>query len=171
MSAKLFVMTCVVILAACAKPGPVTSGTSEGENAEETRKCTEVVERVKKGELGPQPRFSESTVRNALKYKLIDPFSAQYEISNPRRGVLGCGITTDPKAYWLAPVLVNAKNKLGAYTGWHQYIFTWKEGKKGHEWDPNWFDFMVTVYSLRRGPGLSSEEAKEKSLQSVVWVD
>jgi hypothetical protein len=151
------------------KTAPGIPVTSEDDDAK-MQKCAELVASVKKGRLGPQPRFSESMVKNALKYKLVDPFTAQYEISKPRRGVLGCGVTASPEAYWMVSVLVNAKNKFGAYAGWHKYVFTWTKGAKGMEWNPDWFDYMVTVYSLRWSK-LGSEEAKERASQSLVWVD
>ena len=135
----------------------------------EIEACAKEVALIKAGKLGPKPPFTEEVIKNDLKYKLIDPFSAQYDIGKPRRGAVLCGPGSDPDGYWMVPVLVNAKNKLGAYAGWKTYIYNWTNVGGKLKWSPEWFEFTVKIRGMVYR--LEEEEAQAKVMRSIIWVD
>ena len=80
---------------------------------------------------GPKPVASEKLIREHLKRELFDPYSAVLEsISAPVEAchsgppVQGC-----PRCYgWEVVVEVNAKNRMGAYTGIQRYTYLIRDG-------------------------------------------
>ncbi len=132
-----------------------------------TAKCQEEVSKVKAGSLGKMPPFSEAMIKSSFEYTLNDPFSARYKISKPRRGIIGCGVSSVPKGAWMVSALINAKNKFGAYTGWTPFMLTWFEADK--KWSDALFNLDATIHgSLYK---LSQEEAKALYIKTIYWVD
>ena len=63
---------------------------------------------------GEYPANYEALVKDYLKYKLFDPFSAQYIFKEP--SIRPC----QNRGAWIGTVMINAKNRMGAYTGFKQ---------------------------------------------------
>jgi hypothetical protein len=179
--AHALLASCVIATVGCGKaagiapagssPSQSKSGAAseEATAAHKVDKCVDDVLKIKSGQAGPRPPFNENMIKDALKYKLIDPFSARYEISKPRRGIFDCGKSGKSEAHWMVPVLVNAKNRLGGYTGWTQYLFIWGPIKGTNQWSPDLFEFraeMAVIFDKTE-----ADVAKKKILQSIVWVD
>jgi hypothetical protein len=75
-------------------------------------------------EVGTPPADYEQRVKSYFENVLIDPDSAHYKIGTPYRAYLdaplirGGGIEWNG---WAVDVLINAKNRMGGYSGWTPY--------------------------------------------------
>jgi len=80
---------------------------------------------------GPKPTATEKIVREQLKRELFDPYSAVIEsLSAPVESChTGTRINGSPRTFgWQVVAEVNAKNRLGAYTGIQRYSFLIRNG-------------------------------------------
>jgi len=62
---------------------------------------------------------------------LIDPFSAHYQYSAPYKAWLKAGLIQGGGVAWegwAVDVAVNAKNRMGGYTGWQPYHVAFSNG-------------------------------------------
>ena len=71
-----------------------------------------------------------ATVKNYMSKKLIDPYSAVYECSEPRKSWIVAGAGSEGnvnfnRTYYgyFSTCFINAKNRLGGYTGRQEYYF------------------------------------------------
>lgn len=80
-------------------------------------------------EAGTFPQNYEELVKNYFYYKLYDPFSAQYEFMGEPVLTQRYSIFTGSHGVWSGNVRINAKNKLGGYTGFKIYQYTIKNRK------------------------------------------
>lgn len=89
-------------------------------------------EEVSAAEYGTKPSTTEmvSAVKNYMSKRLIDPYSAVYECSTPSKSwVIGGsgseGNVEFNRTYfgYFSNCTINAKNKLGGYTGSKEYYF------------------------------------------------
>ena len=76
------------------------------------------------------PAPVQSAIKEAVGKELADPFSAQYDWQPVKSEMLYCG--------W-----VNAKNKLGAYTGYQPFMVLYSVGNKSGK---------VSIYSTDLEP-------------------
>ena len=78
---------------------------------------------------GPKPSYDHDAVEAQIRDALIDPESARFDFGEPRKayrtGVLG---GTDWTGY-LAIVGVNAKNRMGGYSGEKPYYVMFDDGQ------------------------------------------
>jgi hypothetical protein len=73
---------------------------------------------------GPYPNNYEKIVTAYMEESLIDPWSAQYKMSKPRRAYANDGLMFGGGVLWygyVVDVAVNARNRYGGYTGWQYY--------------------------------------------------
>ncbi len=92
-------------------------------------------EDVKDQDHGPVPVAYESKVKDALELSLKDPRSAEFKFLAPYKSFLHRqGILVDKSQRgtvygWSVPVLVNAKNSYGGFTGFERYTFVFRDGQ------------------------------------------
>lgn len=93
------------------------------------------------GNFGDPPVDYQETIKEHLKYRLFDPFSAQYEFGHPEKAVFYTGGFLGVPAWggerrsgWRVVVRFNAKNRYGGYVGWsaEYHVFD----NQGHHWGP-----------------------------------
>lgn len=74
---------------------------------------------------------AEGLARTWFNSTLKDPFSAQYNFSQASQGYYVTPVIEGAKRYfgYQMKVNVNAKNSFGAYGGFKEYIFMFKNGK------------------------------------------
>lgn len=99
--------------------------------------CTVTVHRegprdlsVIQGDHGLFPEDHEKLVRDYLSTRLKDPFSAQYQFSEPEEGYLREAPIKGGEPYiwgYVVYVNVNAKNSYGAYIGWREHRYFIKD--------------------------------------------
>ena len=80
---------------------------------------------IASADYGPAPISPGAAIRDYFKDKLYDPFSAQYEISAPKKGWRSSTLTS-PIFGWRVVAKVNAKNRFGGYVGQHIYMFIFR---------------------------------------------
>lgn len=87
---------------------------------------------VNSANYGQKPTIEQmvSAVKSYMSNRLIDPYSAVYECSEPRKawilaGAGGEGNVNFNQTYYgyLSTCLINAKNRLGGYAGGKEYSF------------------------------------------------
>jgi len=87
---------------------------------------------IRAANYGTKPSTTEmvSAVKNHMSKQLIDPYSAVYACSNPTKAWVTGGSGSEGnvqfnKTYYgyLSTCTINAKNKLGGYTGSKEYDF------------------------------------------------
>lgn len=66
---------------------------------------------------GQYPKNYEEIIKNYLNDVLFDPYSAHVDIMQPRFGYIETGYKHEVKYGWVGVVFINAKNRMGAYTG------------------------------------------------------
>ena len=90
-------------------------------------------EEFAQGDFGSQPTNYEQTVREYMNNSLKDPFSAQYQFGQPEKAWYGNPggllVSRDIRYGWGVLVRVNAKNSFGAYVGWRNYGFYFKNNR------------------------------------------
>jgi len=81
---------------------------------------------------GPYPENYEQIIKDAMVSKLFDPYSAQYHFQGSpqqrflsRPPIRGGGVTYG----WGGTVLVNAKNRMGAYVGAQPHYYLIRYGQ------------------------------------------
>ena len=81
---------------------------------------------------GELPANYQDQIKSHFNATLKDPFSAQYTFLPTFKGYSqdGAWSPSGGKSYfgWVAPVLVNAKNSYGGYTGSQKYTFLFSGG-------------------------------------------
>lgn len=81
---------------------------------------------------GELPKNYKEQITNSLSSRLKDPYTAQFTFLPPFKGYSQDGpwSPSGGKSYfgWVAPVLVNAKNSYGGYTGNQKYVFMFSGG-------------------------------------------
>jgi len=111
MTKDMLVISLAVLLSACvAKPKP---------------------EQIQHANYGTKPSrdFMTNAVKNYMAQRLVDPASATYQCSEPRKywisGGLGESNVDYGKTYYgyYSICLINAKNRLGGYAGAEEYHF------------------------------------------------
>ncbi len=68
---------------------------------------------------------AESIVKDWFRYRLKDPYSADYNIGQPQEGYMKDAIIFGGRLHcgYVVDVSVNAKNSYGGYTGFQNYKF------------------------------------------------
>jgi hypothetical protein len=81
-------------------------------------------------DFGPYPVTYEFDIKNLESKQLLDPNSATYDFSEPRKGVWRQGLLAGGKKYygWIVQVGINGKNLYGGYVGEHTYYFFFEGG-------------------------------------------
>lgn len=84
-------------------------------------------------DFGAYPTDYENVIKNYAGRALKDPYSAVYRFETPRKGVAQDGIAMGGKKHfgWIVPVIINAKNDFGGYTGEKLHYFFLAEGQVG----------------------------------------
>ena len=75
---------------------------------------------------GPVPEDPEGLVRAYFHDRLYDPMSAVYELESPRKAAMNAGLIQGGRVAWYGygvRVKLNAKNRMGGYTGFDFYLF------------------------------------------------
>ena len=81
---------------------------------------------------GPKPTTDKMVlaVKNYMATKLIDPYSAVYECSEPRKSRVLAGAGSEGNVNfnqiyygYLSTCIINAKNRFGGYAGHKEYLF------------------------------------------------
>lgn len=89
--------------------------------------CAQAVEPRNASTLGARPSDPEAAIRSYMELRLIDPRSAMYrKVGGPVPGhakppLIDGGARVHG---WSYCYLVNARNRLGGYTGWQPWHFT-----------------------------------------------
>ena len=83
-----------------------------------------VVPSTKSSDAGPYPSNYYMLVKNWMGGALFDPYSVRdLEITLPTKGALWHGLLSGGSLpAWTICVSLNAKNRLGAYTGWSTIV-------------------------------------------------
>lgn len=92
----IVLFTFILLLSGCAKPTPAE---------------------MSRWDYGPYPADHEQTVKDAMITYLIDPYSAQYHFQGAPTKAYKMKPFSNPEYGWGGKVVINAKNKLGGYTG------------------------------------------------------
>lgn len=82
-------------------------------------------EQFNNADFGPRPDNYEEIVKAYYAEKLLDPYSAQYEFDYLRRGYLRMG----GHFGWVVCGTVNAKNRIGGYTGAKNFYVMIRDGR------------------------------------------
>ena len=87
--------------------------------------ATNLAQTAKAEDYGPMPTDYENTIRSFMEVVLIDPESARYSNwGTPRQAIIQSDVASPtPILGWQVDVYVNAKNRMGGYTGAKQYGF------------------------------------------------
>jgi len=75
------------------------------------------IEELRNSDFGPYPDNYEEIIKNYFHFKLFDPYSAQYTFGEPIKRYVRSGEIFG----WGVCGTVNAKNRLGGYTGAEQF--------------------------------------------------
>lgn len=90
-------------------------------------------EELATADFGPAPEDYETQINAHFAEVLFDPFSARYEFGKPQKAWWGnTGGMIYPRNIhyaWRVDVRVNAKNRMGGYTGWKRERFYFRDGK------------------------------------------
>ena len=79
---------------------------------------------------GEQPDNYQDILKSMWNDRLIDPYSAKYEFGNPEHGWIKNRSTSHQiRGAWIVIYSVNAKNKLGGYTGKEKHIVFFNNGR------------------------------------------
>ncbi|HOT98780.1 MAG TPA: hypothetical protein PKZ83_16775 [bacterium] len=72
----------------------------------------------------------DSKIKESMELKLLDPQSALYKFSEPRRIWYRSDEVLEGKVNggWGVATLINAKNTLGGYVGWNEFLFIFSGG-------------------------------------------
>lgn len=84
-------------------------------------------EEIASADYGPKPENPQSVAEEWIKERLIDPESARFDHLPLRQGysrLMGAGTEFG----WVQCGTVNAKNRMGGYTGRQQYFVTIRNG-------------------------------------------
>lgn len=76
---------------------------------------------------GEFPSNYEMLIKNHMESRLFDPYSAVYKFHPPEKGWMNHWGTI--YYGWLVECDINAKNRYGAYVGYHTYSFLIRDGK------------------------------------------
>lgn len=80
---------------------------------------------------GAYPSNYQELIKGYMETSLIDPESARYRFGTPRRAYANQGLLYGGKVAWTGyaiPFFVNAKNRLGGYTGGSEYVALIRDG-------------------------------------------
>nr|DAO57697.1 MAG TPA: protein of unknown function (DUF4969) [Caudoviricetes sp.] len=78
---------------------------------------------------GPYPENYEQIVKNYMAQSLFDPYSAQFIFDgSPSQRYLAKPFGGETLYGWGGTVSVNAKNRFGAYVGYHTFAYIIKYG-------------------------------------------
>lgn len=89
---------------------------------------------------GEAPTNIEEPIKAHFSDTLYDPFSAHYRFGAPYKGWYYASVPTgssEVRFGWNVDVQVNAKNRLGGYTGWTRYVASFRKG---------WLDEVTQVF-------------------------
>lgn len=75
----------------------------------------------------PVPADIEARIKAQYGVMLKDPYSAQYQFGVARKAYIQVGSSKKVFGY-IIPVIVNARNSYGGYTGGQLYHWAWAEG-------------------------------------------
>ncbi|MGP3038387.1 hypothetical protein [Serratia nevei] len=82
---------------------------------------------------GELPKDYQEKIKNHFNSTLKDPYSAQYKFMPTFKGYSQDGQWSPSGGKvtfgWVSPVLVNAKNSYGGYTGDQKYVFIFSGGE------------------------------------------
>ena len=92
-------------------------------------------EQIAAADVGPTPGEAEhAKITAALELLLKDPRSAEFKWGTPHKDALGTAGRVD--FGWEVPVLINAKNSMGGYTGFQPWAFFLINGRVASYQDP-----------------------------------
>jgi len=72
-------------------------------------------EQIDAADCGPFPSGHEEAIKAIISPRLLDPYSAMFTFTRPKKGWNGMG--SEPIYGWFLCGTVNAKNRLGGYVG------------------------------------------------------
>lgn len=79
---------------------------------------------------GPYPDNYEQIIKNAMITRLVDPYSAQYHFDGaPVQKYMARPLGMGTEYGWGGIVLINAKNRMGGYTGATPFAYIIKNGQ------------------------------------------
>ena len=84
---------------------------------------------LESADYGLEPQKFEETIKAHMKASLFDPYSAVYEFKTPFKGYYNNPPVRGGRVVafgYFVPVLINAKNRFGAYVGSKSYFFFFK---------------------------------------------
>ena len=77
---------------------------------------------------GPYPSNYQEIIKEHMKYKLFDPYSATFEF--PHQPVQAWLVPMGNLNYgWAVVCLINAKNRMGGYVGFQEHQFLLRDGQ------------------------------------------
>lgn len=77
---------------------------------------------------GPYPSTYQDVIKEYMKYKLFDPYSAVFEF--PHQPVQAWMVPVGNKTYgWAVVCRINAKNRMGGYVGFQEHQFLLRDGQ------------------------------------------
>jgi hypothetical protein len=81
----------------------------------------------------------QQVIRNHFAETLFDPYSAVLRIGEPARGAVRLPPLAGGKYFsgYLVLVQVNAKNRMGGYTGYKDYLFVFRDDRLIRVFKPN----------------------------------
>ena len=89
-------------------------------------------EEINSAYYGPRPTNYEKQIKNWYSKTLFDQYSAHFEIGSPQKGwggrTGGLVVERNIMYFWVVPVRINAKNRLGGYTGWQTSHCSFQNG-------------------------------------------
>lgn len=88
------------------------------------KKSDELLARSTRADWGELPSTHQIAEKATITKTLIDPESARFRFAPPRRGT--ANLKNGPVLAWFSDVWVNAKNRLGGYTGEQAYGFAYQ---------------------------------------------
>jgi hypothetical protein len=73
----------------------------------------------------------KTSIKKYFEESLIDPFSAHIKIGEPQQYSYRDSLIEGRKVYagYAVPAKVNAKNRMGGYVGWKDYIFLFRNNQ------------------------------------------
>ena len=87
---------------------------------------------ISSASFGELPKDYQEQIKNHFNVTLKDPYSAQYKFMPTFKGYSQDGPWSPSGGAvffgWVSPVLVNAKNSYGGYTGDQKYVFLFSGG-------------------------------------------
>lgn len=107
-------------------------------------------QQIESADYGKLPDNYKEQIQGAMSVTLKEPYSAQYSFLEPFKAYSQDGPWSPSKGAvnygWAIPVMVNAKNSYGGYTGAKRYVYMFSGGTL---YDVSWNDQFGRVIPVK----------------------